>query len=112
MSKYGIKYPTIIASGGHISQTVSFTPDKQIIGGDTFSTGDMLNNAEWTESTLYSISLLGASQQGDCIASYGAGTRANLNAYAYVLSWTNTSVTIRIVAHDGWMIHCFANVIG
>ena len=86
---------------------------KQLLVGDSFSVGNGIASMSWTNNSLTVVDSAANWQQGNCLLSSNYATdRTTLDAYAYVLSWTDTKIIIRIVCQPGFRLFCHFNVIG
>lgn len=105
------KVPASIDGTGHVTSYYNNTKD--LVVADSWNDGTAINGLSWTNNNFLVLTDYRAWQQSDCILSslYNA-TRSNLNAYAYILSWTDTKVTIRIVCKAGYRLFAHFNVIG
>lgn len=111
--------PATIVAGSVTSYYDDSGKDLVVAGAGTWavntSTVATSLNQSWSNNsiTAFDSSKTFVWQQGDCILSDNFNaTFTNLNAYAYVLSWTDTKVTIRIVSKVGWRLFAHFNVIG
>ena len=108
------KIPLTIDASGHVISYYNET-GRQIISEVTGDWGSMSTPyiSNFTDSTIGSVDVMIAWYEANCVISHNGGAnRANLNAYAYVLTWTDTSVTIRIVCKVGWKMAGIYHVIG
>lgn len=106
------KIPAVIDAGGHVTSFYNIIGKNSVVGTG-WGPITALTSANWTNNSMYVLSAWRVWQQGDCIlASNYAVDRTTLNVYAYVLSWTDTSVTIRVVSKVGWRGFVHFNCIG
>jgi hypothetical protein len=105
--------PAGIDGSGHVTSYYNES------GREMFSDDDIqsfslpyVNNYTETDGVSY-INGMNMWTQTDCLLSHkNDATRANLNSYAYVLSWSDTGVTIRVVTKVGWRMYCVFQIIG
>jgi hypothetical protein len=103
--------PVTIDGGGHVTSKYDDT-GKDLLVGNSFSYASAVNSLSWTNNSLMVFDTALVWQNNTLLSDKDAASFATLNAYAYVLSWTDTKVTIRIVCKPGFRLFCHFNVIG